>query len=176
MKTLIIYASTYGYAKECADKLKEMIEGEVTASNRKTDQVPPLDGFDQVIIGGSIYMGQIQKKIKEYCTANLKPLLQKKVGLFLCCGLPENFEDTIKNCFPRELLEHAAVKECFGGELRIEKMNLAHKMIAGLMQRATKQGTPETMGMPENMTKLAEIMNGQLGPGGTVHEKGATRP
>lgn len=161
MKTLIIYATTYGYAKECADKVKELIQGGVTVFDIKNGQVPSLDDFDTVVLGGSIYMGQIHKKIKAYCVANLNQLLQKRVALYICCGLPENFEETIKNCFPKELLEHAIAKECFGGELRIEKMNLAHKMIAGLMQRASKQGTPETMGLPENMTKLAEAVNNQ---------------
>lgn len=159
MKTLIIYATTYGYTKECVEKLKELIQGETTIVNVKNETVPPIEDFENVIIGGSIYMGQIHKKLKEYCSINLKGLLEKRVGLFLCCGLPENFEETIKNCFPKELLEKAIAKECFGGELRTEKMNLAHKMITGLMQRASKPGSPETMGMPENMMKLAEIIN-----------------
>lgn len=163
MKTLIIYASTYGYTKECADKVKELIQGEVTVSNIKTDKIPEIEDFDNVVMGGSIYMGQIHKKLKEYCTANLDKLLKKRIAFFLCCGLPENFEETIKNCFPKELLDRAIAKECFGGELRIEKMNLAHKMIAGLMQRAVKPGTPETMGLPENMTKLAEAVNNRQG-------------
>ncbi len=156
MKTLIIYASTYGYTKECVEKLKELIDGEVLISNIKTDKVPLIDEFDNVVIGGSIYMGQIHKKFKEYSKANLNQLLNKRVALFLCCGLPENFQETIKNCFPEELLEAAIAKECFGGELRTEKMSLAHKMVTGLMQRAVKPGTPETMGLPENMTKLAD--------------------
>ena len=159
MKTLIIYASTYGYTKECVEKLKELINGEVNITNIKTDDVPSIDEFDNIIIGGSIYMGQIHKKLKEYCTINLNQLLNKKIALLLCCGLPENFDETIKNCFPNELLETAISKECFGGELRTEKMSLAHKMITGLMQRASKPGRPETMGMPENMTKLAECIN-----------------
>ena len=159
MKTLIIYASTYGYAKECTEKVAELIEGDVTVLNIKTDRVPSLEEFDNVVLGGSIYMGQIYKKLKEYAQANLKQLLNKRVALFICCGLPKNFEETIKNCFPQELLDHAIAKECFGGELRTEKMNLAHKMIAGLMQRAVKPGASETMSLPENMAKLAEAVN-----------------
>ncbi len=159
MKTLIIYATTYGYTKECVEELKELINGEVIVSNIKTDKVPLLEEYDSVIIGGSIYMGQIHKKLKEYCTSNLTQLLHKKVALFLCCGIPENFEEMVKNCFPKDLIEAAIAKECFGGELRTEKMSLAHKMITGLMQRASKPGTPEAMGLPENMTKLAEKIN-----------------
>src|SRR5665648_535004 len=159
MKTLIIYASTYGYTKECVEKLKELIDGEVIITDIKKDDVPSSDEFDNIIIGGSIYMGQIHKKLKEYCTANLNLLLNKKIALFLCCGLPENFDETIKNCFPTELLEAAIAKECFGGELRTEKMRIEHKMISGLMQRASTPVTPETMSLPETMTKLAARIN-----------------
>jgi len=159
MKTLIIYASTYGYAKECAEKVKELIEGEVRLLNIRKEKVPSLEEFDNVVIGGSIYMGQIHKNLNTYCALHLNQLLEKRVALFVCCGLPEKFNETIKNCFPKDLLAHAVARECFGGELRIDKMNLAHKMIAGLMQRAVKPGTPETMSLPENMVKLAEAIN-----------------
>ena len=159
MKTIIIYASTYGYTKECVERLKELINGETILVNIKKEVVPSIEEFENIVIGGSIYMGQILKKLKEYCSDNLNTLLNKRVALFLCCGLPEKFEETIKNCFPEELLEKAIAKECFGGELRTEKMNLAHKMITGLMQRSSKPGSSETMGIPENITKLAEIIN-----------------
>src|SRR5665648_937266 len=94
MKTLIIYASTYGYTKECVEKLKELIDGEVIITDIKKDDVPSSDEFDNIIIGGSIYMGQIHKKLKEYCTANLNLLLNKKIALFLCLSLIHISEPT----------------------------------------------------------------------------------
>ena len=160
MKTLIIYASTYGFTKDCVEKLKELLKGEVFAANIMTDSIPPLDDFDHIIIGGSIYMGQIQKKLKLYCTQNRNYLVNKRLALFLCCALPESFEQTLINVFPEELMKKAVAKECFGGELRTNRMNFAHRMITGLMKKAVaKKGKSEVRQMPENILSLAECMN-----------------
>lgn len=160
MKTLIIYASTYDNAKDCVEQLKKQLEGEVCVANVMSDTMPCLDAFDNIIIGGSIYMGHIQKKLKIYCNQNLKSFVNKRLALFLCCGLPENFEQSLKNAFPHELLKKATAKECFGGELRTDRMNFAHKMISGLMKKiAAKEGKSEVRLMSENISSLAVCMN-----------------
>lgn len=160
MKTIIIYSSTYGYAKDCASELLKQLKGEVTLVNVSTDKIPPINEFDNVVIGGSIYMGQISKKIKAYCTSNVDLLKNKRVGLFLCCGLPENLEKNIKNSFPEELLKKAISIESFGGELRVEKMKLTHKILTGFIKKAAaKEGKALAKQMPENIAKLAAIIN-----------------
>lgn len=160
MKTIIIYSSTYGYAKDCASELSKQIKGEVLLVNVSTDTIPSINEFDNVVIGGSIYMGQISKKIKAYCTSNINLLKDKRVGLFLCCGLPENLEKNIKNAFPEGVLKKAISVEFFGGELRIEKMKFTHKMLTGLMKKAAvKDGKALSKRMPENIAKLAAIIN-----------------
>jgi len=70
MKTIIIYGSTYGYTKECAERLKEYLDGEVMLVDATAGTITPIDKFDNIVIGGSIYMGQIQKKVKAYCASN----------------------------------------------------------------------------------------------------------
>ena len=160
MKTMIIYSSTYEYTKQCAERLKEYLLGEVIVVNVMVDVIPQLGEIDNVLIGGSIYMGQIQKNMKEFCASNVALLKDKRLGLFLCCGLPEKFEQAMKNAFPEELLKKAIAKECFGGELRTEKMNLVHKVIAIFMKRsAAKEGKEPIKQMPENIAKMAAIIN-----------------
>ena len=160
MKTLIIYGSTYGFTKECVTKLKEQIKGEVTVVNIMTDGEPSIDEYDNIIIGGSIYIGQIQKNVKNYCIANINKIKNKKLALFLSCGLPENFEENLKNSFPDELIKKAVAKECFGGELRIEKMKFSHKMITKMMTKSTaKEGKQPPKQIPENIAKIASVIN-----------------
>lgn len=160
MKTIIIYVSKYGYTEDCVKSLADQIMGEVILFNIYNEKIPNIDEFDNVIIGGSIYMGQIQKKLKFYCTQNINCLANKRLSLFLCCGLPESFEQTLKNSFPDELLKKAIAKECFGGELRTDRMNFADKMISVLMKNvAAKEGKTGVRQMPENIFKLAECMN-----------------
>lgn len=115
MKTIIIYSSKYGYTKECVEKLKTRLDGEVSAVNVRSDKIPDISGFDNIIIGSSVYMGQINKKIKEYVAQNLAVILRKRAALFICCGLPDNLDVTLKNAFPEELRKKAVAVECFGG-------------------------------------------------------------
>lgn len=160
MKTIIIYDSTYGYAKDCSNELSKQLKGEVVLVNVSTDTIPMIDEFDNVVIGGSIYMGQISKKIKAYCKSNVDLLKNKRVGLFLCCGLPENIKKNTENAFPEELMKKAISVEYFGGELRIEKMKFIHKILTGLMKKAAiKEGKTLAKQMPENIEKLASIIN-----------------
>lgn len=160
MKTMIIYASTYGFTKECAEDLKKQIGGDTAIVNAMSDNIPSLDDFDNIVIGGSIYMGQLQKKLRTYCANNIGLLGNKRLALFLCCGLPENFAESLKNAFPEELIRKAIARECFGGELRTEKMKFAHKLITGMMKKATAgEGKSDPVKMPENISKLAETIN-----------------
>jgi len=160
MKTIIIYATKYGYTQDCVEVMKTQLQGDVLTVNILTDKISSLDAFDDVIIGGSIYMGQIQKKLKAFCESNMSSLLKKRLSLFLCCGLPENFQQSLANAFPDQLREKAIACECFGGELRTDKMKGPDRIISGLMKKAAgDQGKAEVIQLPENISKLTSAMN-----------------
>lgn len=130
MKTLIVYASKYGTTTDCATYLKDKLAGEVTLIDINGQTQPPnLKDFDTIVIGGSIYAGTLSKKLKTFCQTNLDTLLQKKIGLFLCCGLGEEVEDFFEKNFPTTLLEHGSVRSHFGSEARLEKMKFLDKTV-----------------------------------------------
>jgi len=159
MKTMILFASTYGYTEECASKLAKDLDSEVLLVNIGKDAIPSLDGYETVLIGGSIYMGQIQKKIKEYCIYNEAVLINKNLGFFISCGTPDNFDASIKIAFPETLLKGALSIENFGGELRMDKMKISHKLITNIIKKATeKENKPPTKPFPENIKKMAKTM------------------
>lgn len=160
MKTIIIYATKYGFTKECVDELKNQLNGDVLAVDILKDSISSLDAFDQIIIGGSIYMGQINRKLRTFCENNLESITSKRLGLFLCCGLLENFEQSISNAFPSQLIEKAVSKECFGGQLRTEIMKGPDRLITNMMKKATaNQGRPEATKLTENINRMAADMN-----------------
>ncbi|HEY5590939.1 MAG TPA: flavodoxin domain-containing protein [Paludibacter sp.] len=159
MKTMILFASTYGYTQECATKLANDLEDDVRLVNINKDKIPSLDAFDTILIGGSIYMGQIQKKIKDYCVSNEELLKNKNLGFFISSGTPENFDVNIKNAYPEPLLKNAISIENFGGELRTDKMKLSHKLITSIMKKATaKENNPPTKPLPENIERMAQTI------------------
>lgn len=138
MKTLIVYASKHGTAKRCSEILKDKLKGEVTITNIKKENCPNISSFDNIIIGGSIYIGRIQKEISNFCLNNLHVLKHKKIGLFICCMNKENPDKQLESSFPKALLDNAVVKECFGGEFNFKDMNFLEKAIIKKVSKEDK--------------------------------------
>ena len=91
---------------------------------------PDLSGYDRVVIGGSIHMGGIQKDLRKYCERNLEKLLEKKLGLFLCCLYEGDIaKKQFEEAYPEVLRQHASAIGMFGGEISFDKMNALEKMI-----------------------------------------------
>ncbi|NMS91424.1 flavodoxin [Clostridioides difficile] len=130
MNTIIIYSSKYGCTKDCANILKNKLSDNVTIidindSNTKIE----LSKFDTIIIGSSIYVGSVSKKIRVLCNDNIELLNKKRVGVFLCCGFSEQADKYLKSNFPASLLENVNAIGIFGSEARLEKMNFLDKLI-----------------------------------------------
>jgi len=159
MKTLIVYGSVYGYSEECAKKLKNLLGDDAVLVNAISDPIPSLDQFDGVVIGGSIYMGQIQKQIKSFIKDHLDELLQKKVGLYMCAALADNFSVELENSFPDQLIQSAVDVESFGGRLVLDKMSFVHRTMTKMMMKvAAKEGKPTAGEFPQHIEKLAQAM------------------
>lgn len=157
MKILIAYSTKHGFAEKCSETLSKKLEGEVTLCNLKKDVPSDLEKYDTIIIGGSIYMGQIQKEVQEFCSKNLTVLKEKKIGLFTCC-MRENADavSQLNSAFPQELLDIAVAKGAFGGEFIMNKLNFFEKLIVKNVVKITKD---TTMFSEENFNKFAQEIN-----------------
>lgn len=130
MKSAIIYATKYGCVEKAAKILQSKLNGKVSLFNITKETVPNLEDYDNVILGGSIYVGKIQKVLTNYLNSNLPSLLHKRVGLFICAGQPEPIRTKeLQEAFPVELFNHATVKEVFGYEYNFDKLNFLDKLI-----------------------------------------------
>jgi len=130
MATLIIYSTKHGCTEKCALSLAGKLLDEVKLHNLKDTPQPDLTPYDTVVIGGSIYVGKIQKELQHYCRENLPELLKKRLGLFICCMYEgEVAQKQLLEAFPPEMVEQAVVMAAFGGEFVLEKMGLLEKMI-----------------------------------------------
>ena len=158
MKTLIIYASKYGCTADCATKLKEKLSGDVMLIDiEKTDKQIEPKNFDTIIIGGSIYAGQLySKKLRMFCKDKIDILQSKRVGIFLCCAQTDQANKFFTDNFPAELLKHAKVTKVFGSEARLESMKFLDKTIL----KAVSKGDFSSFKINhENIEKFAEILN-----------------
>lgn len=98
MKTAIVYATKYGCTKECAEILKTYLHGEVNILSAKADKIN-LSQYDAVFIGGSVYMGKIQKEITQFCKRNLKQLLHTKIDCSFV-AIPRKIQRDFLNTLP----------------------------------------------------------------------------
>lgn len=127
MSTIIIYASKYGSVERCVILLGERIVGGATIVNVHNHKAHHLLQYDNIIIGGSIYMGKIQKEIQDFCKENLEVLLTKNIGLFISSAL--NHQNEFDQSFPKELIEHSKAKANFGYELNMHKFSALEKIV-----------------------------------------------
>lgn len=162
MSTLIIYGSKYGFTKACVEALKQQLEDEtVRAVNLRDEQVPDIEAFDKVIIGGSIYMGMLRKEVKSFCTDHKTILMNKKLGLFITCGTAGEIADNqLKNNYDIELYNHAIAKECLGGAINIDKAKFLDKMIIKIVSKADKGDAKKYDGIDQDhLNNFIQRMN-----------------
>ena len=169
MKALIIYMSSHGCAakaaKQVADGLARTCHTEVSVVDLEHDAVPDLSGFELIIIGGSIRIGTLQKRVKKFMEKNLELLLEKPIGLYICCMYEgEKAAGQMTRNFPEPLLRHARALGYFGGELDFNVMNSFERMIIkdiiGISvnvslfdEKAVKEFVSRLMSSPETPVK-----------------------
>ena len=123
--------SKHGSTAKMVEMLKDRFENEkIDTINLKKEKSPNISNYDEIIIGGSIHVGMIQKRITKFIENNMEFLLEKKIGLFMCCMYEdEKRENQFNTAFPEELRNHSSANGLFGGEFVFEKMNFLEKAI-----------------------------------------------
>lgn len=131
MNTLILFSTKNGTTRKCAEMLKEKINKEVDLLELNKKSKIDLNDYDQVILGGSIYIGKIQKSLRKFMEDNKAILLKKSLGLFVCAmGEGLELKNEIDANFPKELIKHATQVYCLAWSFDFDKMNFLEKLIA----------------------------------------------
>ncbi len=132
MNAVVIYSSKYGTTKTCAEKLARGLNNANLVDVRNVKGLD-LSVYDTVIIGSSIRMGQVNKKIKIFCEENSKELINKNLGLFICSGMEENANKDFNVNFEKKLLQNCTYKAWLGGEIDLKKAKGIDKIIVGMV-------------------------------------------
>ena len=156
MKTLIAYATRYGCARKAAEALRDHLGGEVSLVDLKEDGDPDPGPFDTVIVGGSIQAGRVQRRVRAYCEARSSALLEKRLGLYLCCMYEgEVAVKQLADAFPAALRDRATATGLFGGDLDFEKVGfvarLVVKKVAGVTESVFKFDEGAVVAFAERM-------------------------
>lgn len=158
MKTAIIYATTYGSTRKIAETIQKSIPGS-SIFDVKKDKVD-ISLFDVVILGSSIYIGQIDRQLKTFVKTHGEALKSKKLGIYFCCGFEENLQTYLDANFDKELVEGAIVMT-MGGEMDVSRMSFAHKMIMRMVQKSEQGKSREIVLYPKKTEEFVKQMFSQ---------------
>lgn len=158
MKTLVLYASSYGYAQSMAERIKAGLAGDVSCVNLNEKKQIDLSGVDTIVLGSSIYVGQIHKSMKEFIKINHDLLLKKRLVLYLCCAFEHEFENHLKNNFPMDLLDHASMIQNLGGAIDKSKLNFGHKMMVSMIEK-TEAGMKPILRHEDRIEPILKYLN-----------------
>lgn len=154
MKTLILYATKHGTAKEIAGRIAERLPDSMVCDLKSSDS-PSVSQFDCVIIGSSIYAGAIHKEAKTFLTQNTDTLRDKRLGLFLS-GMDASRETEFFNAnFSQEILRAATAKSFLGGVFDPQKAGFMERLI---MKAVAKQSTYTNTILDDKIGQFAEVM------------------
>jgi len=120
----------HGCAEKAAHSIRSIVGGDTDLVNLRNKRRVDISVYDTVIIGGSIHAGMIQKRVRKFCEKNKEMLLQKRLGLYLCCMYEgETAEKQFGDAFEEKLRRHAVATGLFGGEFDFTKMNFIERKI-----------------------------------------------
>ncbi|WP_216829600.1 flavodoxin domain-containing protein [Alkalihalobacterium elongatum] len=131
MKCLIVFSSSHGTTEKASMLLCHFLKCDVQLIDlNQCNSQPDITEYDTIIIGGSIHLGSIQKKVKQFIKSNFEKLLTKRVALFLCCmNEGELAKVQFNKVYPLELRKHSIANGLFGGELLFSQMNFLERQI-----------------------------------------------
>ena len=154
MKTLILYATKHGAAREIAHRISDHMDGAVI-HDLKQGGIPDLAEFDRVIIGSSLYAGSIRKEAKAFLAQHVSGLRQKTIGLFLSGIAAGEEEKYFTDNFPPDILQSAKASSFLGGIFDPEKAGKLERMVIKIVtKKASYRNTIED----EKIKMFAETM------------------
>ena len=126
--------SHHGTTRKVAKQIQEKLGfSDSVLIDLSKDQIPNLNDFNTIIVGGSIYMGTMQNKIKEFCIKNQEILLKKRLGFFMCSMNKELKQKSFDESFPEKLRTVAIANGLLGGEIIIKNLGFIEKIIVRMV-------------------------------------------
>ncbi len=158
MKVLIAYRTRYGTTAGCAQRLADRIGAEASLVDLRGRVRPAVAAADVVLVGGSIYGGRIQREVPAFCERERGLLLERPVGLFICCLYRgERAVAELASSFPEWLQAHAFARAWLGGEVHPERLTLLDRLL--LRGLDIPAGGLSAL-RPEALNELADAVRG----------------
>ncbi len=164
MPTLIVYSNSHGATTSGVDLLAARLVGRVMSVDLKKNENPDPSNYESVIVGGSVFAGEMPKRVRRYLDARSALLKTRKLGLFsssLAEG--EKADKEIRDAFPADLIAHASATARFGIDIDVDRMSFLEKMAAkkaGLTESVSKLDSEAIIAFAAKMSEGLESNDG----------------
>ena len=170
MKIAIIYTTTGGTTRECAELLARELSGQETAL-LDMDESHSLADYDMAVIGFPIRMGRPAKRARRYIKERKGELANMRCAYYICCGFIDCAEEYAQKVLPRELKDKALVIACLGGSLDPMRFKGFDRMVVKWVRSEILGGGNngegrDDMSLPtildENISQLADLIKNSI--------------
>ena len=170
MKILIAYTSKNGSTASCVERLVKGLSGLDVTLVDLAKELPNATEFDMVIVGAAVHHHRFPTPLRRFLREQKNILKEKKLGLFLLCGIAEEQVYYIEKLFPSELREKAFEISFFGGSLRYDGLKFWDKFfvwnLRSLIVEADMSEGEYIASMPgllpENVDRMASVARKEL--------------
>ncbi len=169
-KILVAYAGVNGMTRDCAERLVRELQGtDVTLCNLDCE-TPDLSRYGICVIGSCIRHGKLRPSAKAFLDTAASRTDSCRLGVFLCCGFSDRFEEYRDRLLPKTILENAFLISNFGGSLNPSGKSFWDKVWlrlarSGVVESEIEDGeyTPVLPGMiPESIGQMASYVRNEL--------------
>jgi len=161
MKVLVAYCSRYGTARYCASVIAQRLTAPVDVVDLDATRTIDIAPYGLVVIGGSVYAGDIERRIVSFCESHRDQLLQKPLAVYLCCLYQgERALRQLHAAYPDWVLAHAFQAALPGGQLRYAELRWRDRIAVRGIAHA---GEDVQALKPEALEALATAVNGRIG-------------
>ena len=166
MKIAIIYTTTGGVTRECAELLAKELKGQDVTVADMSEGIS-LEPFDTVVIGFPIRFARPQRSARKYISENAEALKGKRAAYYMCCGFIDCAEEYVRKALPSSLTESALTVTCLGGSFDPARYKGFDKMVIRAIRNEILGGgengeARKDMVLPtildENISQLADLI------------------
>ena len=163
-RVLIAFEGNNGMTRDCAERLSRELNRTETVLWDLSSGLPDRTGFDLMVVGSNVRHGRLRPNVRKLLREESVKPDAVPIGIFLCCGFPDRFEEYRDRLIPRPIRERARFIVNFGGSLNPSGKPFWDRVYLFFSRSAVIESeiddgeyTPVLPGMiPENICQIAE--------------------
>ena len=141
MNIAIIYSTKYGTTAKLCAALAAALDGRASVSIHELRRGVTVDvsSYDTIVLATSMYAGKPRQMMADFCRGSHAALLGKCLCLITCGMDLQHIQQDMEGAYPATLRSHAAYAAFVEGEYRLDRMNIAERLLLRVFFKVREQ-------------------------------------